>query len=121
MSQRVYDELYGDAAQASKEDSFPSPELLMERLSRFAMDRPELSRAWLFDVMTTQGEVTDKFWQKYVSRLQEYVDAAWYGCIVIFGTDTRQGRNAVGELKPYTQAVRVGLFGPNPDRQDEAR
>ncbi len=74
VSERVYGELYGNVEETATDGSVYPPELLMERLSRFAMDNPELSRAWWFDVMTTEGEVTDKFWQNYVARLQEYVD-----------------------------------------------
>ncbi len=77
VSDRVYGELYGESSTTRKADSVYSPELLMERLSRFAMDNPELSRAWWFDVMTTEGEVTDRFWKQYVLRLQEYVDLGY--------------------------------------------
>jgi hypothetical protein len=41
------------------------------------MDNPELSRAWWYDVMTTEGEITDRFWTEYVERLQDYVDQGY--------------------------------------------
>lgn len=73
VSQRMYDELYGDYEVLSEREGVYPPELALERLSKFAMDNPELSRAWWYDVMTTEGEVTDRFWKEYVERLQEYV------------------------------------------------
>ncbi len=77
VSQRMYDELYGDFEEQSGRAEVSAPELVLDRLSRFAMDNPELSRAWWYDVMTTEGEVTDRFWKEYVERLQEYVDQGY--------------------------------------------
>jgi AcrR family transcriptional regulator len=74
VSQRMYDELYGDFEELSEREGVYPAELALDRLSRFAMDNPELSRAWWYDVMTTEGEVTDRFWAEYVERLQDYVD-----------------------------------------------
>lgn len=77
VSERIYREFYGDfEEQAETKEVYP-PDLAMERLSDFAMNNPELSRAWLFDVMTTQGTVTDKFWQKYVADLGDFVQAGY--------------------------------------------
>ena len=77
VSQRMYEELYSDFEEQSGREGVHLAELVQDRLSRFAMDNPELSRAWWFDVMTTEGDVTDKFWQQYVLRLQEYVDLGY--------------------------------------------
>ncbi len=77
VSERMYEEFYGDVEERQeRKDPYP-PDLAQERLSNFAMNSPEMSQAWLFDVMTTEGEVTDPFWKEYVQRLQEYVDQGY--------------------------------------------
>lgn len=74
VSERMYEEFFGDFERVAEENEFYPPALAQERLSKFAMENPELSRAWLFDVMTSRGEVTDRFWNEYVLRLQEFID-----------------------------------------------
>lgn len=75
VSERIYDEFYGDLKELSENEKFYPPDLAAQRLSEFAMNNPELSRAWLFDVMSTEGTVTDPFWKKYVSELKEFVES----------------------------------------------
>ncbi len=78
VSERMYEEFYGDIEYSSENNEiYPPPGLAQERLSKFAMDNPELSRAWLFDVMTTEGVVTDPFWKEYVRRFQEFIDLGY--------------------------------------------
>ncbi len=74
VSERMYQEFYGDLEALEAQNEVYPPDLALERLTRFAMDNPELSRAWLFDIMTTQGAVTDPFWRQYVHSLQEFID-----------------------------------------------
>ncbi len=74
VGQRMYDEFFGDFKAVAKENEFYPPALAQQRLSKFAMENPELGRAWLYDVMTSTGEVTDKFWKEYVKRLQQFID-----------------------------------------------
>jgi AcrR family transcriptional regulator len=77
VSERMYEEFYGGMEERWERNEPYPPELAQERLTNFAMNNPELSRAWLFDVMTTEGEVTDPFWKEYVHRLQEFVDQGY--------------------------------------------
>ncbi|MFT5483789.1 MAG: AcrR family transcriptional regulator [Halieaceae bacterium] len=77
VSERMYEEFYGDAEVMRQRNEPYPPELAQQRLSSFAMKNPELSQAWLFDVMTTEGEVTDRFWKEYVDQLQEFVDQGY--------------------------------------------
>ena len=77
VSERMYEEFYGDADELRELNETYPPELAQQRLSSFAMNNPELSQAWLFDVMTTEGEVTDRFWKEYVGQLREFVDQGY--------------------------------------------
>jgi AcrR family transcriptional regulator len=74
VSERIYDEFYGDFEELSKRNEVYPADVALERLSAFAMNNPELSRAWLFDVMSSEGAPTDPFWNKYVKELREFVD-----------------------------------------------
>ncbi len=74
VSEQMYEQFYGDFEQVAQENEFYPPALAQERLSKFAMENPELSRAWLFDLLTRGGDTTDTFWNEYVSRLQEFID-----------------------------------------------
>ena len=77
VSERIHKEFFGDLEKLSGEAEVYPPDLAMERLSDFAMNNPELSRAWLFDVMTTQGTVTDPFWKKYVAELGDFAQSGY--------------------------------------------
>jgi len=77
VSERMYEAFYGDFEELSGQEGPYPPELALERLSNFAMENPELSRAWWFDVMTTKGVVTDPFWKEYVHRHQEFIDQGY--------------------------------------------
>lgn len=77
VSERIYQEFYGDLESLSEANEVYPADLAVERLSDFAMNNPELSRAWFFDVMTTQGTVTDKFWKKYVEELGDFARSGY--------------------------------------------
>ena len=74
VSERIYEEFYGDFEELSERNEVYPADIALERLSDFAMNNPELSRAWLFDVMSTEGAVTDPFWNRYVKELREFVE-----------------------------------------------
>ena len=74
VSERIYQEFYGDFEELSERNEVYPADVALERLSDFAMNNPELSRAWLFDVMSTEGAVTDPFWNRYVKELREFVE-----------------------------------------------
>ncbi len=77
VSERIYEEFYGDLDGDPELSKTYPPEVALQRLCDFAMENPELSRAWLFDVMSTQGVVTDRFWKKYVKELREFADSGY--------------------------------------------
>src|SRR6188768_4100569 len=46
VSEQMYNAFYGDVDALTADDHVYPADLALERLSRFAMDNPELSRAW---------------------------------------------------------------------------
>ena len=77
VSERMVEEFFGDVEELTENDEVYPPDLAQERLSNFAMNNPELSRAWLFDVMTTRGTVTDPFWKHYMEGLEDFADRGY--------------------------------------------
>jgi AcrR family transcriptional regulator len=41
-------------------------------LSSFAMQNPEICRAWLFRVLSAQNPTTDAFWREYIQRARRF-------------------------------------------------
>jgi AcrR family transcriptional regulator len=78
VSEQMAEAFYGDMDSLKEEHGAYPPDIATRRLSTFAMDNPELARAWWFDVMSTKGPVTDPFWKRYLAELEEYV-AQGYG------------------------------------------
>jgi AcrR family transcriptional regulator len=77
VSERINKAFYGDFEQLAKSNEVYPADLATKRLSNFAMNNPELSRAWLFDVMATEGPVTDKFWLRYVEELGKFAQSGY--------------------------------------------
>jgi AcrR family transcriptional regulator len=47
---------------------------LTEHIVGFAMENPELGRAWLFELLSSQRPAGDKFWREYESGFQKYAE-----------------------------------------------
>jgi len=47
---------------------------LTEHIVEFAMENPELGRAWLFELLSSQRPASDKFWREYESGFQKYAE-----------------------------------------------
>lgn len=44
-------------------------------LTNFAMENPELGRAWLFDILSSTGPISDPFWTLYKSNIDAFADS----------------------------------------------
>jgi len=42
-----------------------------EHLADFAMENPELGRAWLFELLSSRRPASDRFWREYESSFEE--------------------------------------------------
>ena len=77
VSERISKEFYGDFEELTKTHAVYPPDIAQERLVNFSMNNPELSRAWLFDVIAAEGKATDPFWRRYLEGLQDFVDRGY--------------------------------------------
>ena len=62
-------------------DSSADARDVAEHLINFAMENPELGRAWLFEVLTSERPSNDRFWKQYKTRFEQFAqsDAAQPG------------------------------------------
>lgn len=48
-----------------------------EHLVEFAMDNPDLGRAWLFQILTSSRPASDPFWKQYKLRFEKFVESEY--------------------------------------------
>ncbi len=76
----VSDHLYRAVFEDPKLGSLPPVErssnalALTEHIVEFAMANPELGRAWLFELLSSQRPAGDRFWREYLSGFEKYAD-----------------------------------------------
>ena len=138
VAERMVETFYGQADPLLEGDPLTLPERAQERLSRFAMENPELARAWLFDLLTTKGQVKDPFWTRFVEELREFARAGYsrpgldvevYAFISLVSSflwpawveahaDDEEERRAL-HRRFVAESMRIALFGtlaPEPNR-----
>jgi AcrR family transcriptional regulator len=73
VSERLYRAAFGDpaVAQGQPVESI-SVEALTEHIAQFAMDNPDISRVWLFELLASKHPGDDPFWQQYVSNFERF-------------------------------------------------
>jgi AcrR family transcriptional regulator len=47
---------------------------MMERLTNFAMDNPELCRIWLLQLLASPDPTADRFWREFAGSLDRFVE-----------------------------------------------
>lgn len=73
VSDRLFRSVFGAP---ELHDGSPSPEIdpeqTSERLARFAMDHPDLGRAWLFGLLRSDDPSADAFFRQYLANFSAY-------------------------------------------------
>jgi AcrR family transcriptional regulator len=71
VSDKLYDAAYGDlpTAPTARPDS-SSVSMVTQHLAEFAMENPELGRAWLFELLSSRRPASDRFWREYESSFE---------------------------------------------------
>jgi AcrR family transcriptional regulator/transposase-like protein len=103
---------------------------LTDRLSAFAMDNPELCRAWLLQVLSSPTPAKDLFWREYqgstarfatTDLAQENVDAEVLSVIMLAGAFlwpvwARAHTHKKGDMRPLAhrfaqECLRISMYG----------
>jgi AcrR family transcriptional regulator len=73
VSEKLYRAVFGDPAVVHDQPvETISIEGLTERLALFAMENPEMSRVWLFELLSSKHPADDPFWQQFVSNFDQF-------------------------------------------------
>jgi len=72
VSDKMYDAVYGSMSYSAGQ-SVDSDDIrgVTEHLANFAMENAELSRAWLFELLSSQRPASDRFWREYESSFEK--------------------------------------------------
>lgn len=128
VSERLCDAVFGDKLNGPIE--LVDPQEVSEHMTLFAMENPELGRAWLFHVLSSPHPASDPFWKLYRQRFQKFAksDAAQPGIdvdvhtvLMIIGTflwpvwaraHTRTAKERTIMAKRFSsEIVRLSLYG----------
>lgn len=107
-----------------------NPRQVAEHLIEFAMENPELSRAWLFQVLDSSRPSSDPFWTQYKSRLEQFakseyarpgIDCEVHSVLMLVGTlwwpvwaraHARTAKERKQMAKRFSnEALRLSLYG----------
>jgi len=73
VSEKLCRAVFGDRAPADIRDVEQiDPRTVAEHLAEFAMENPELGRAWLFEVLSSNRPGSDPFWNLYKSNFDKF-------------------------------------------------
>lgn len=73
VSENLYRAVFGDPAVARNQPVGTVDAMaLTEHLVGFAMTNPELGRAWLFELLSSQRPASDQFWRQYESNFERF-------------------------------------------------
>ncbi|WP_299690445.1 TetR/AcrR family transcriptional regulator [Hydrocarboniphaga sp.] len=71
VSEQLCEAVFGGLAPRSPVEHI-DPQHVSEHMVQFAMQNPELGRAWLFHVLSSPHPANDPFWKQYRQRFQKF-------------------------------------------------
>jgi AcrR family transcriptional regulator len=132
VSEKLSRAVFGDGTTTGMMD----PREVAEHLAVFAMENPELGRAWMFEVLNSNRPSGDPFWNQYKSRLEQFanseyaqpgIDVEVHSVMVLVGaflwpvwarSHTRTAKERRDMAQRYSrEALRLALHGSmRPDK-----
>lgn len=77
VSERLCQEVFGTSNPAEGTAERLDPQIVIEKLAKFAMEYPEFGRVWLFEVLSSSQPAQDPFWNIYKSHIDNFVDSEY--------------------------------------------
>jgi AcrR family transcriptional regulator len=71
VSEKMYEAVYGSLRIVNQGADSDTVRGVTEHLADFAMENPELSRAWLFELLSSQRPASDRFWREFESSFEQ--------------------------------------------------
>jgi AcrR family transcriptional regulator len=131
VSDKMFHAIFGDPQPVAERrvDQLDVAELT-DRLSAFAMDNPELCRAWLLQVLSSPSPSKDRFWRQYegstarfatTDLAQENIDTEVLSVIMLAGAFlwpvwARAHANKKEDMRPFAhrfaqECLRISMYG----------
>jgi len=75
FSEKLYRAVFGDpeVARTQPVESIDAMAII-QHVSEFAMENPEVGRVWLFEVLSSRKPAKDPFWQQFFANLQRFAN-----------------------------------------------
>lgn len=95
VSEKLRRAVFGDDTSTDPSMAPGGPQHVAGRMAEFAMENPELGRAWLFEVLSSKQPASDPFWNQYRTafekfassgRAQSGIDTEVHAVIMLIGT-----------------------------------
>jgi AcrR family transcriptional regulator len=71
VSEKIYEAVYGSLRTVDQAADSDAVRGVTQHLADFAMENPELSRAWLFELLSSQRPASDRFWREFESSFEQ--------------------------------------------------
>jgi AcrR family transcriptional regulator len=75
VSEKLCNAVYGEGSAGNDGIGPGDPQGVVEHLVGFAMENPELSRIWLFEVLNSNRPANDLFWKQYKTRFEKFANS----------------------------------------------
>ena len=95
VSQKLRHAVFGDREMSIADIEHVDPSTVTEGMASFAMDNPELGRAWLFEMLNSSRPGSDPFWKHYKTQFEVFarsnlaqpgIDGDVFNVMVLIGT-----------------------------------
>jgi AcrR family transcriptional regulator len=129
VSEQLCEAVFGESAPNAPVEMI-DPEGVIEHMAQFAMQNPELGRAWLFHLLSSPHPGNDPFWKQYRQRFQKFsksesaqpgIDVDVHTVLMMVGTflwpvwaraHTRSAKECQLMAKRFSsEIVRLSLYG----------
>jgi AcrR family transcriptional regulator len=78
VSQKIFDAVYDNLSNAfGRSADSNAIKGITEHLADFAMENPELSRAWLFELLSSSRPANDRFWRQFESSFEQLAKTSY--------------------------------------------
>jgi AcrR family transcriptional regulator len=78
VSNKLFYAVYGNVSEVvGRAADSMGIRLVTEHLAEFAMENPELGRAWLFELLSSQRPASDRFWRGYESSFEDLANTEY--------------------------------------------
>ena len=76
VSEKLRLAVFGEDTSTDPSMAPNGPQRVAQRMAEFAMENPELGRAWLFEVLSSKQPASDPFWNQYKTAFEKFAGSS---------------------------------------------